>query len=200
MGDMSLKFATMIGSRICHDLISPLGAINNGMELLAMDGMTTSPEMALISDSVDAANARIRLFRIAYGAQDTTQNIARHDVMSILTQVLSSKRIALNWCPSGDLPRSEIQIAFLALQCCELALAYGGALSFDRSDRQWRITATGERLSYDPALWRLLSGDDAPTETTLPAHIQFLLLPILAAELNRQIEVRVTDQSLSLMI
>jgi len=40
----------LIGSRICHDLISPVGAINNGLELLLMSGMNMSPEVALIDE------------------------------------------------------------------------------------------------------------------------------------------------------
>lgn len=64
--------SALIGSRICHDLISPLGAIGNGLELLQMSGASESPEMTLIADSVTSANARIRFFRIAYG--DAVQN------------------------------------------------------------------------------------------------------------------------------
>ncbi len=55
----SPDLAALIGSRICHDLISPIGAIGNGLELLSMAG-AGGPEVALISDSVSNANARIR--------------------------------------------------------------------------------------------------------------------------------------------
>ncbi|HMS96693.1 MAG TPA: histidine phosphotransferase, partial [Tabrizicola sp.] len=58
--------AALIASRICHDLISPLGAIGNGVELLAME--RAGPELDLLSESVAHANARIRLFRISFGA------------------------------------------------------------------------------------------------------------------------------------
>ena len=62
------NLAALVGSRICHDLISPIGAINNGLELLGMSGDMSGPELELISDSVANANARIRFFRIAFGA------------------------------------------------------------------------------------------------------------------------------------
>ena len=52
--------SALLGSRICHDLISPIGAIGNGVELLMMEGGTPSPELVLIAESVAAANARIR--------------------------------------------------------------------------------------------------------------------------------------------
>ena len=65
----AIELNDLIGSRICHDLISPLGAIGNGVELLTMSGMTEVPEMTLISESVENANARIRFFRIAFGGR-----------------------------------------------------------------------------------------------------------------------------------
>jgi histidine phosphotransferase ChpT len=97
MSEHSLEFAALVGSSICHDLISPIGAINNGMELMSMSGMASSPEMALISESVDAANARIRFFRIAYGAPSETQLLGRSEVSSILRDTSRGSRLSLNW-------------------------------------------------------------------------------------------------------
>lgn len=59
--------AALVSARICHDLISPIGAIGNGVELLMLDKAAASPEMDLISESVTQASARIRFFRLAYG-------------------------------------------------------------------------------------------------------------------------------------
>jgi len=60
------NLAALIGSRICHDLISPVGAVGNGLELMQMAGGKLLPEMALIEESVEAARLRILFFRIAY--------------------------------------------------------------------------------------------------------------------------------------
>ena len=68
MSQTNVNLSALIGSRICHDLISPIGAINNGLELLGMSGNTPGPEMELIHDSVGNASARIRYFRVAFGA------------------------------------------------------------------------------------------------------------------------------------
>lgn len=74
----------LLGSRICHDLISPIGAIGNGLELLMMDGSSTSPEMVLISESVAHADARIRFFRVAYGMAQADHRIGKAEVQSVL--------------------------------------------------------------------------------------------------------------------
>lgn len=63
MGQSNINLAALIGSRICHDLISPIGAINNGLELLGMSDTPEGPELELISESVGNASARIRFFR-----------------------------------------------------------------------------------------------------------------------------------------
>ncbi len=65
--------AALVGSRICHDLISPIGAIGNGVELVLLDAAVGGPEVTLIADSVSHANARIRFFRIAFGATGADQ-------------------------------------------------------------------------------------------------------------------------------
>ena len=87
---------SLLGSRICHDLISPIGAISNGLELLVMDGAQGGPEMVLISESVANANARIRFFRIAYGIAQDEQRIGRAEVMSVLSDVTSGGRIKID--------------------------------------------------------------------------------------------------------
>jgi histidine phosphotransferase ChpT len=69
MAQNDLDLAALVSSRICHDLLSLIGAINNGLELLNMSGASPiGPEMQLICDSVKSASARIRFFRIAFGA------------------------------------------------------------------------------------------------------------------------------------
>ena len=83
---MTDNIAALIGSRICHDLISPIGAIGNGVEILTMSASVgSSPELGLIADSVHHTNARIRFFRIAYGAASMDNVIGRQEVISVLT-------------------------------------------------------------------------------------------------------------------
>ena len=115
--------AALIASRICHDLISPIGAIGNGVELLAMEPGGVRPEMALISESVANANARIRFFRICFGQASSDQRIARSEVASILGDLSRGGRVGYAWTSPVDLSRREVRLAFLLLQCLESALA-----------------------------------------------------------------------------
>jgi histidine phosphotransferase ChpT len=174
--------AALIASRICHDLISPIGAIGNGVELLSMEPGGQSPELALISESVANANARIRFFRISFGAATGDQRIARSEVLSVLTDLTGGGRVSYSWASGSDLPRREVRLAFLLLQCVETALAYGGKVQVTRDDAGWTILADAARLKIDPALWETLTEPRAPAEIGT-SHVHFALVP---EELARQ--------------
>ena len=109
-------FAALIGSRICHDLISPDGAINNGIELIQMTTPSLGPEMAMISESVTNASARIRFFRIAFGAAGE-QLVGRQEVMSILKNVYVDTRLTVVWGPVDGQSRKKVRLTFLAVMC-----------------------------------------------------------------------------------
>ena len=120
MDSSHVNLSALIGSRICHDLISPIGAINNGLELLGMSGDQSGPEMDLIQESVGNASARIRYFRVAFGAAGE-QTMGRSEITSILGDVVSGARLDVAWGPMDAQPRSEVRLAFLALLCVETA-------------------------------------------------------------------------------
>ena len=119
---MTQDIAALIRSRICHHLISPIGAIGNGVQLLAMSGGAAGAEMDLITESVQNANARIRFFRIAYGAAQADHTIGRQEVLSVLTATAQRGRFTYFWQVDGEQSREMVRIAFLMLQCFEMAL------------------------------------------------------------------------------
>ena len=189
--------AALIASRICHDLISPIGAIGNGVELLAMDAGVQGPEMALISQSVTNANARIRFFRISFGAASGEQRIARSEVMSVLTDLTRGGRISYAWTSMADLSRREVRLAFLLLQCLETALAYGGKVEVTRDDTGWTILAEAARLKIDPALWEVLTEPRAPSEIGA-GQVHFALVPEELARQGRRLVTAIGETTIRL--
>ncbi|MEM9845927.1 MAG: histidine phosphotransferase family protein [Pseudomonadota bacterium] len=169
------SLATLIGSRICHDLISPLGAVSNGLELLLLSGTEASPELALVAQSVANANARIRFFRLAFGIASADQMIGAEEINSILKDVYTDGRITAETFPSGSFPRAEVRAVMLALLCAEQAVPYGGTLAVTQDETGWSISATGDRLSPNAQLWDVLAGV-APAEDVPPSAVQFLML------------------------
>jgi len=188
--------AALLGSRICHDLISPLGAISNGVELLAMAGEDLGPEMALISESIDNANARIRYFRLAYGAASAEQMSGASEIRSILAAVTRGTRLRIDWLPDGNQPRSEAKLAFLLLQCFETAMPWGGQIDVGCENGRWTVTGQADRMKINARLWEVLSRPDLQPEIGA-AEVQFLMVPLLLREAGRTLmldlsETRVT--------
>ena len=153
--------AALIGSRICHDLISPIGAIGNGVELLMMSPEAQGPELALIAESVASANARIRFFRIAFGLSSADQRIGRPEVTSVLADLTRGTRLAIDWDGPADLPRPEVKLAFLLLMCLETTLPYGGEITVSATGLAWSMTARAAKTKVDPDLWGQLSASSA---------------------------------------
>ena len=120
MAQNDLDLAALVSSGIYYDLISPIAAINNGLELLNMSGATpVRPEMQLISDSVKSASARIRFFRIAFGVP-SDDPVVRNEVTSILTEMFDGGCLAVEWGPVDGQMRKAVRCAFLAILCLEL--------------------------------------------------------------------------------
>lgn len=186
------NLTALVASRICHDLISPIGAIGNGLELLQLSH-GASPELDLINDSVTHARARIRLFRLAFGAGNG-QVIDNREVQGLLSDLGHCTRMTYRWAVTEGAPRAEIKTALLALLCVETALPRGGTVSVQISGGHWRIRGEGPVVRMDPAAFGVLS-DEADGSVITPAGIQFLLLPEAARAVCRNLTVRQTGET-----
>jgi histidine phosphotransferase ChpT len=196
MSDHS-DLTALLGSRICHDLISPIGAIGNGVELMLMEGAAVSPEMALISESVASANARIRFFRVAFGQSGGDQRIGSPEVAGLLQGIAQGGRIATDWQITGDILRREAKLAFLAIQCLETALAFGGRITVQTEGNRWVLTAHARRLKVDPILWETLSKPGNRAALT-PALVQFALFPAELQHQGRRLVVEIYETEIKL--
>ena len=193
--DLSPDLAALIGSRICHDLISPIGAIGNGVELLTMSGAGEGAELALISESVDNANARIRFFRIAFGMASEGQAVGRAEVLAILTDLYRGSRLKVHWGPADDCPRREVKVAFLLLQCLESAMPYGGQIRITRTDRVWQLDGEAEKLKMRDDLWAALEGTGAVEVSA--AQVHFALVPEALSRLGRRLRLERGERRIS---
>lgn len=200
MSPSNAQLATLVGSRLCHDLISPIGAIQNGLELLALGGHDASgPEMALIQESCDNATARIRFFRVAFGSAGSSQMMGRREVVSTFESLLSETRYRVDWHIDEELPRAEVQLAFLAFLCCESALPQGGTVRFDRDAAGWSVQAEGPRVKAEQRLWDYLNGA-APLDKPTADRVHFVLLAILADEHEQKLLATLREEGLTIKI
>lgn len=196
MTPSDVKLAALIGSRICHDLISPIGAINNGLELLGMTGAANGPEFDLISESVENASARIRFFRIAFGAAGQ-QELGQSEVRGVLEDMMGAGRVSVEYHPNDPQPRAMIRLVFLAILCLENALPYGGRIAIIKNGDEWQLLGQNGKLNLDMSLWSVLA-DPTGMADIAPAHVQFALLPTLAQEDGRRLYANIADDSVEI--
>lgn len=169
-GPQAADLAALVASRLCHDLVSPLGAIGNGLELLQMVA-EPSPELSLVAEAIIGAQARLRLFRLAFGAASAGQSVAAADLRQAFMALETSGRITVQAELPAPLPRTGARRLALAALCAESALARGGSITA----RPDRIEAQGPRLRLEAPLWDSLRLGQ-PNPDTSAASVHFALL------------------------
>ncbi|PKQ13952.1 MAG: hypothetical protein CVT70_00375 [Alphaproteobacteria bacterium HGW-Alphaproteobacteria-1] len=198
MADDPTRLAPLLGSRICHDLASPLGALMAGLDLMEMAGQPT-PELALMRESVDGARVTLDLMRLAFGQASAGASVDSDVLHRLLAAALAARpRLTLTWAVNGTLPRSEAQQLALALMCALHALPRGGTVHVAREGAVLALTATGH-VSVDPALWDGLSGRAALPDPD-PRRIEFALLALLLAQSGAALLINHEPESLQLIL
>ncbi len=197
MLDKKSDIASEIGSRICHDLISPIGAISNGIELLELTGAAQSPEMVLIADSVRAANGKIRFLRIAFGDASGGTAIGTSEITDILAQNYSDNRLHIDWRINTALNRQNLKTCFLTLMCLENTLPHGGNIAIMDNSDGWQLDAIGDQIKTDGIV-------DLDTQNFCtpngPASVHYKLLQKMIADFGYHLEFTLNAQSLSILI
>lgn len=184
MSDAPDRIASLVASRLCHDLTSPVGAIGNGLELLSMEAGSTSPEMALLRQSAAMADARLRFIRIAYGDAQSGEAHAGTALAQILGDLYGGSRLRVVCELRGDVPKPEAKLLFLITQCLDAAMPHGGQLTLMRETARICAEASATRWHRDAdALWALLEH----AAEARAATIQFPLAALTASGLGRRI-------------
>jgi histidine phosphotransferase ChpT len=199
--------ASLLCSRLCHDLMSPVGALNNGIELLADE---TDPEMRekcleLLADSARASANKLKFFRLAFGAAGGFgEEIDTFEAQTALEGVFGAeKRIELGWMVAGEkLPKGAAKLLLNLALLAGDALVRGGRLDVGAENRDGEIElvirAEGPRILLDPALRETLAGGSSGG-TVEPRAAGAWLAHNLAAEAGGSIQLSDPDSDVLLI-
>jgi histidine phosphotransferase ChpT len=164
----AVEFASLLCSRLCHDLLSPVGALNNGIELLADE---TDPEMRarcleLLADSARASANKLKFFRLAFGAAGGFGDLvdSREAKTAIEGLFSANGRITIGWMVDApSLPKPAIKVLLNLAMIAGDALVRGGQLDIGAEATQGRteivIRGEGPRIVLDPELRKALVGE-----------------------------------------
>jgi len=192
-----LDFASLLCSRLCHDLVSPVGAINNGLELLAGEQDETMREAVfdLIEKSTVQTSNKLQFFRLAFGAAGGfSAHLDTREAEKSLRAFLAGSKIDLIWNVSApELTKGGVKLLLnLGLVTAE-ALIRGGTLtvqfnSDDENTSTVSVTGEGERVIFSEDVRAALEGQSKDSDME-PRLAPALLANMMAEELGGTIKV-----------
>ncbi len=180
----ALDLAALLCSRVCHDLISPVGAIVNGLEVLEedKDEETKTFALDLIKKSAGQASAKLQFCRLAFGAAGSAgAQIELGDAEKAARGLLEDGKTTIVWnLPRELVPKNRAKLLLNMLMVGGGAIPRGGTLTVDPHEAGYRVTAKGLNARLTAATAELLSGSPAQP---VDAHaIQPLYTGILARD------------------
>lgn len=173
IGDLEL--AALISSRICHDVISPVGAIANGLEMLdeEQDQNMRDQAMSLIRKSAYQASAKLQFARLAFGAAGSAgAEIDLRDAEKVARDFVQSPKHNFAWQgPPVTLPKNKVKLLLNLVALGVVALPRGGTVSVDITGEApavaFRILAKGDHAKLSEHVESLLKGGNG---VVLDAH------------------------------
>ena len=193
--------AAMLCSRLCHDMLSPVGALANGLELLAdeQDPEMRARCMELLEHSARISTDKLKFFRLAFGAAGGFGEAIPIDEAKAVIEALAAdnKRIEINWAIADpSLPKPAVKVLLNLAQIALDALVRGGTLDIGAERRDGAVEivarARGDRIAFDENIGRALQGDLAEgeiTSRTAAAH----MIAVVAEEMEGGLQYKLGD-------
>ncbi len=172
----ALDLAALLCSRVCHDLISPVGAIVNGLEVLAeeKDEETKTFALDLIKRSAGTASAKLQFCRLAFGAAGSAgAQIDLGDAETISRGFFEDDKTKLAWnLPRVLLPKNRVKLLLNLLLIAGQTIPRGGRLTVEPigagESMGFKVSAAGVNAKVPPAVAALVAGETG--DTPLDAH------------------------------
>jgi len=170
-----LDLAALLCSRVCHDLISPVGAVVNGIEVMEDDAdeQTKAFAIDLIKKSAATASARLQFCRIAFGAAGSAgAAIDLGDAEAVARGMIEDDKTKLKWGgPRVLLPKNKVKLLLNLLLLAGGTIPRGGNLTLEPvgegDSMGFKVTASGLNARIPPAVPALVAGE---AESPIDAH------------------------------
>ncbi len=179
-----VDFASLLCSRLCHDLLSPIGALNNGLELLAdeTDPAMRARCMELLAESARVSASKLKFFRLAFGAAGGFgEEVATREARAAIEGLIGeNKRIELDWVVEvPTMPKAAIKVLLNLVLIASESLVRGGRMEIGGEDNAGHleivVKVEGARLVLDPEIRRTLIEGQGSDEVTPRAAAAYMV-------------------------
>ncbi len=190
----SLDLAALVASRVCHDIISPVGAITNGLEVMDEEGNEDMADFAmdLIRKSARQASAKLQFARLAFGAAGSAgASIDLGDAQEVATGYMSNEKANLEWTmPRLLLPKNQVKLVLNLLLLMNQCVPRGGTIAIsmegDENTPNFLLKAEGTNARIPQVVREVLSGQEPER---IDAHtVQPIYAVLLAGEAGLNID------------
>jgi histidine phosphotransferase ChpT len=200
---MASDLAALLCSRVCHDIISPVGAINNGLELLD-EGGADEDAMRLIRTSARNASARLQFARLAFGAAGSAgMQIDTGDAQTVANALMANEKPEFEWTGGRALlPKNKVKLVLNLLLIANAAIPRGGRLVVDlenlETQPRFTLRANGPMVRVPPRFLELHTGQGSAEP--IDAHaVQPYYTLLLARESGMNITIRAGAEEIVLV-
>jgi histidine phosphotransferase ChpT len=197
----SLDLAALLCSRVCHDVISPVGAIVNGLEVLAEDKDAGMREFAMemINKSAKSASARLQFARIAFGAAGSAGSaIDTGDAENVAKGFFNDDKIRMSWSgPRLLMPKNRVKLLLNLLVVGASCIPRGGSLDCviegDGDTPTFTITAQGKNARIPHGVEQSIAG--SPENGMVDAHgVQPFYAGMIARAADMTVEITLKEE------
>lgn len=192
--------AALLCSRVCHDVISPVGAINNGLELLD-EGGADADAMDLIRTSALNASVRLKFARLAFGASGSVgASIDTGEAEKAARDfAIAEKKTEVTWTgPRAIVAKNRVKMLLNLFLVAYSAIPRGGSIDVTlenpETDAVFKLTAKGRMLRVPPKFMEILNG--TPEESVDAHSIQPYYTVLLAAEAGMELDVAASPEEI----
>ena len=158
-----LDLAALLCSRVCHDVISPVGAISNGLELIddpEMDEETKETALAMVRSSARTASAKLKFCRIAFGAAGSAGAlIDMGEAGEIAKAFVGEEKVKLDWlAPRENRPKQQVKLVLNMLLMAMAGIPRGGVVTVTAEGDVFTARAQGDRAKVPEAIGQVVDG------------------------------------------
>lgn len=161
--DLELNFTSLICSRLCHDLVGPVGAISNGIELMEMeeDPADAIDALDLLRHSADNAARRLKFLRLAFGSSGGDEMpLPISDAQTAAFDFFEDHRLELIWPKTEEqgISKNRVRLTLNLLMAGAAGLMRGGNLAVTLTSSEMAVTGTHERAGLSETVVDALTG------------------------------------------
>lgn len=192
-------------SKICHDLVSPVGAVNNGIEFLSdmgADGLQDG--LSLIEHSAKQASVRLQLFRMCYGAGGSDAKTTGKMIYETFQNYVADTKCTMVWdlmndIPDDDLPAGYMKTLLNMMVFVQECLPKGGTVTITMADGQMHVTGKGDLIKPKDGAVEAVNGS-VPVDDLSPKSVHGYITRAYAELFGLDLKLKESDKSISLSL